>query len=150
MAENPKQSYLEQIGVRELEIDAARNMFSKDDYEYSSASDQAVSTEGQVHGKGSPTVKGHTHDIPDHSKWNDGHPGYDYSNFDTNPNTIGGAYDKMGIDLTGQNAGRNFLFTINKYDPEHSYGENSVNTDEHVMLRGQYRAVLNEKSIIVK
>ena len=139
MAENAKQSALEQIAIRELEIDAVRNMFHKDDYEYNSENEQAKSTNGQVHGKGSRYVKGHLHGVPDHSKWSEGHPGYDYSNFDTNPNNIGGWYDKMGYDGTGVNAGRNFLFNINIYDPVSSYGKNSVYTEDHVVLRGQYR-----------
>lgn len=148
MAESAKQSALEHIAIHELEVDAARNMFYKDDNEYNATNEQAYSKEGQLHGKGSAYVKGHLHDTPDHSKWSEGHPGYDYSNFDTNPNNIGGWYDKMGRDGTGQNAGRNFLFNINNYNPENAYGKNSVYTDEHVILRGQYRQ--REQNMILK
>lgn len=159
MAENSKRSALEQIGAHEYEIDEIRNSFQKDIYEYDSSNEEAYSKEGQRHGKGHATVKGHLHSIPDHSIWetSGGHPGYDYRNFATNPNEIGGAYDKWGRVPgsgeigDGQNSGRNFLFNINMYDPDRAYGKNSVNTDDHVLNYGQYRVNASDSlNVILK
>ena len=119
-----QQSYLEING-----IEARDNNMVKNDYvtknEYSELHSDAISN-GDPLGKGT-LIGGHTHSTPDMSK-----PSViSYANFDTTQG--GGLYD---IEGKGGIGGRNFLKNISKYNAEHQYGPNSIDTSAN---NGQVR-----------
>lgn len=114
------QSSLEMKGMDARKTTLVQNNFDKS-YEYSSLHTDALSN-GDPHGKG--TLSGaHTHTTPDANK----QPVIDYSNLDTSKG--GGLYDIEGRNGVG---GRNFLMTISKYNADHEYGPNSVDTSANL------------------
>lgn len=121
------QTYLESIGIEEREKLLVKNDYFSEEKvsggEYSNTNKDAMSGDHPL-GKGTGHG-GHLHDVPDPTK---SKTGYSYRNFDTDKDHVGGLYDRMGIDKTGMNAGRNFLLNINVFDPEHEYGINYVDT----------------------
>lgn len=122
MAEN-NQSCLEKKGIEKRGELLVRNDYTRHE-EYNETHPDALST-GDPLGKGSGNG-GHTHSIPDCNR-----PSgmIDYSNFDTHSEKIGGSYDING---RNGNGGRDFLKAISKYNSEHQYGVNSVDTTLNV------------------
>lgn len=117
-----KQTCLEVRGIEERHNELVRNDYVRND-EYSQTHKDALS-DGDPLGKGSG-YGGHTHSVPDCTKPTNL---MSYSNFDTRSENIGGLYDIMGRDGTGQTNGRNFLKTISVYNSENEYGRNYVDT----------------------
>lgn len=124
MAENVNQSCLESNGIEKRKETIIRNDYNLND-EYNQTHKDAIS-DGDPQGKGSGHG-GHTHYLPDCSKPKSL---YDYSNFDTKSDKIGGSYDING---RNGNGGRNYLRTISKYNSENQYGLNSVNTQLNIL-----------------
>ena len=118
------QSCLEVKGIEKRQEGLVRNDYTKND-EYSQIHPDAISN-GDPQGKGSGNG-GHTHYLPDCTL-----PPtlYDYSNFDTSAKNIGGSYDIDGRNGVG---GRNYLKAISKYNEEHQYGINSVDTSLNIL-----------------
>lgn len=122
-----QQTNLEKTGFekrRELEV---RNDYTKND-EYSYTHRDAIA-DGDVKGKGTGSG-GHTHVIPSDDK--SVTTRYNYGMFDSSRG--GGLYDIEGRNGVG---GRQYLQTISKYDAEHEYGANSVDTSANIK-DGQY------------
>lgn len=114
-----KQTCLEKNAIDRRQEELVRNDYNRND-EYSSLHSDALSN-GDPLGKSSG-FGGHTHSVPncDLPKGM-----YDYSNFDTTSENIGGSYDINGRNGTG---GRTFLKNINLYNEANEYGINSVDT----------------------
>lgn len=128
---NKKQSALEQKGIEERKVELIRSDYGKNDA-YSESHEDALSNPSDEHkalGKGTNSG-GHQHYVPDFSK-----PStlINYSNLDTENG--GGAYDINGRPSVG--GGRKWLETINKYDKNHQYGLNSIDTEANI-ADGQY------------
>lgn len=124
MAENNNQSNLEYKGIEKRKESIVKNDYNIND-EYSQTNKDALS-DGDPQGKGSGSG-GHTHYLPDNSKPTSL---YNYSNFDTRSEKIGGSYDING---RNGNGGRNYLKNISKYNSENQYGVNSVNTQLNIL-----------------
>ena len=122
------QTCLEKRGITARNEHLVRNDYNKDDYYYVGHPD-AISN-GDPQGKGSQTIKGHTHSTPDCNKFG---AGIDYSNFDTSDN-VGGLYDIEG--RPGLNGGRNYLKAISVYNSDNQYNKAIVDTIEN-QLDGQ-------------
>ena len=127
MAENLQngQTCLEKHGIEERNEEIVRNEYNFEN-EYSSTHKDALS-DGDSRGKGSGHG-GHTHWAP-YCSDNQSKTTIDYQNFDTSPyRNIGDCYDINGRNEIG---GRNFLMRISKYNYEHQYGANLINTEEN-------------------
>ena len=118
-----KQTCLEVNAIERRQEELVRNDYTRND-EYSETHKDALS-DGDPLGKGSG-FGGHTHYLPDCKKPK---TMYDYSNFDTNANNVGGSYDINGRNGVG---GRRYLQTICLYNEENQYGANSVDTSLNV------------------
>ena len=130
------QSPLEIKGFQKRDELLVRNDYTKNE-EYNETHKDAIS-DGDPQGKGT-RHGGHTHVVPNHelalndenSVW---YSPYNYSQLDTENG--GGQYDIEGRNGIG---GRNWLKTISKFDEEHPYGLNYVDTSLNV-AEGQYVA----------
>ncbi len=118
------QSCLEKKGIEARNETLVRNDYGRVD-EYSVLHSDAISN-GDPLGKGTG-IGGHTYTTPDCSRPSS----IDYSNFDTMNG--GGVYDIEGRNGVG---GRNFLMNISKYNANHEYGINSIDTSAN---EGQVR-----------
>lgn len=128
-----KQSNLEKIGIERRNIEATRNDYNKNNA-YSAQHDTARTHDDNFHPLGKGTGHGgHTHSTPDYSLGKNRYiPQFDTEN-------AGGSYDKYGYKGIG---GRQFLSTINIYNPTNQYGENYVDTSANV-ADGQYQVKIS-------
>jgi len=124
-----KQTCLEINALEKRHEELVRNDYT-DNNEYSQVHPDALST-GDPLGKGSGHG-GHTHSVPN---CNLPKGMMDYSNFDTDPDRIGGLYDREGRMGVG---GRRFLQNISLYNEDNEYGPNSVDTSAN-RLDGQIK-----------
>ena len=128
---NNGQTCLEKQGITARKDQTLRSDYTKND-EYSSVHQDSISN-GDVQGKGHPTVKGHTHWTP--SCDGTANNMIKYDNFATSPeDQIGGEYDikgRNGID------GREGQLARSLYNYKAPYGTTSVDTTANVN-DGQY------------
>lgn len=125
MAEEKRQSRLEQEGIDVRKEKLLRNDFMRDVNEYDANNDAAKTHDDENHPWGKGTGSGgHGYTIPGQSK---SKTKFDYSQFNTTNG--GGSYDKYGRNNVG---GRERLQLINLYGPENEYGENSVDTSKNI------------------
>ena len=115
-----QQTCLEKTGIDSRHDSLVRNDYTRND-EYTEMHPDALST-GDPQGKGTGNG-GHMHSIPDCNA----PTGISYANFNTNGG--GGSYDIDGRDGVG---GRVFLQNISKYNANHEYGPNSIDTSLNV------------------
>lgn len=120
------QTCLEKKGIESRGETLVRNDYNRTD-EYSVLHTNTLSN-GDPKGKGTG-IGGHTHSVPDCAKPSS----IDYSNFDTTNG--GGLYDIEGRNGVG---GRNFLMNISRYNAQHEYGINSIDTSAN-LADGQIR-----------
>jgi len=124
------QTCLEKRGIDERHVEITRSDYNIEN-QYSSNHQDAIS-DGDVQGKGHPTIKGHTHWLPDCTK-----PvgQINYSNFATSPeDQIGG---KLDIDGYLNRPGRKTQMARSIYNYQEPYGANLVDTTANVN-EGQY------------
>ena len=123
---NQGQTCLEKAGIVERHNEITRSDYNIED-QYGSTHSDAISN-GDVQGKGHPTVKGHTHWLP--SCNGTANNGINYSNFATNrEDQVGGSLD---IDGYAGRPGRKEQMTRSKYSNLSQYGPLSVNTTQNV------------------
>lgn len=128
---NNGQTCLEKQGINARHEQTLRSDYNINN-EYSSVHPDSIS-DGDVQGKGHPTVKGHTHWLPSC----DGTPNnrIKYDNFATSPeDQIGG---KLDIDGYQDRPGRKTQMARSLYNYQEPYGSNSVNTTANIN-DGQY------------
>jgi len=126
-----KQTCLEKAGINERHNEIVRSDYNIED-QYSSAHKDAISDD-EAQGKGHPTIKGHTHWLPNCNGTASNMIKYD--NFATSPSDqIGGLYDRKG---RAGIPGREEQMARSIYNYEESYGPTSVDTTANVN-DGQY------------
>lgn len=126
-----KQTCLEKAGMTARHDEIVRSDYNIED-QYSSTHKDAIS-DGDVQGKGHPTVKGHTHWTP--SCDGTANNMIKYDNFATSPSDqIGG---KLDIDGYLDRPGRKTQMARSIYNYEEPYGPTSVDTSANVN-DGQY------------
>ncbi len=126
-----KQTCLEKNGITTRHDQIVRSDYNFED-QYSSTHNDAISN-GDVQGKGHPTVKGHTHWTP--SCDGTANNTIKYDNFATSPeDNIGELYD---IEGRAGLPGRKEQMVRSIYNYENSYGPNSVDTTAN-QQEGQY------------
>lgn len=125
MAENKRQSRLEQEGIDARKEKLLRNDFQREVNEYDANNDAAKSHDDDAHPWGKGTGgSGHGYLIPGQVKSKNK---FDYSQFNTQDG--GGSYDKYGRNNIG---GRYRSQMINLYGPENEYCENSIDTSKNI------------------
>lgn len=126
-----KQTCLEKAGITARHDEIVRSDYNLEN-QYASTHKDAIS-DGDVQGKGHPTVKGHTHWTPSCNGVANNMIRYD--NFATNPSDqIGGLYDiegRAGI------PGRREQLARSIYTYEEPYGPTSIDTSANIN-DGQY------------
>ena len=135
------QTCLEKRGMAERGVEIERSDYNINDQYWYTHKD-AIS-DGDVQGKGHPTIKGHSHWLPDCTK----PTGYiDYSNFATSPEQqIGGCLDIKGY---AGRPGREEQMARSIYKYTDQYGPPSVDTSAN-QADGQYVVKLNLKEGII-
>ena len=126
-----KQTCLEKAGITERHDEIVRSDYNIEN-QYSSAHKDAIS-DGDVQGKGHPTVQGHTHWTPTCDGTTNNMIKYD--NFATSPeDSIGG---KLDIEGYMDRPGRKTQMARSIYTYENQYGANLIDTTVNVN-DGQY------------
>lgn len=124
------QTCLEKRGMEERHQEITRSDYNIEN-QYSSVHQDSIS-DGDVQGKGHPTIKGHSHYLPDCTK---SVGEINYSNFATSPeDQIGG---KLDIDGYQDRPGRKTQMARSLYNYQEPYGANLINTSDNVN-DGQY------------
>ena len=133
-----RQTCLEKKAIERRQIELVRNDHNAND-QYSETHPDALS-DGDAYGKGNGRG-GHLHSVPDCTK-----PStmFDYSNFDTHSENIGGLYDIEGRNGIG---GRNYLKNISVYNEENQYGVDYVDMGQNI-ADGQI--VINEALRVIQ